>query len=232
MSHAANVLDSFNSALTRMKKSQQIIPTAHPVKVNIGSYLIVEQGWINVEGTIHAFLARSPAIFAKWMYRVSRIHELFESDAQYINVLKSHVFVHHDLKYGLPFPDNSVDFIYMSHVLEHFYVDRASVLLREAYRVLRPGCGRIRVCVPDLRHAIDLYTEGHKEEALGYFFQDSKSTRFHRHRYMYDYEMLRSALEKAGFSLVERCSYRRGCVPDIEKLDNRPEETLYVEAIK
>jgi hypothetical protein len=49
---------------------------------------------------------------------------------------------------------------------------------------------------------------------------------------MYDFDLLRSELTKAGFSKIERRSYRDGDVPDIALLDNRPEETLYVEATK
>jgi hypothetical protein len=39
-------------------------------------------------------------------------------------------------------------------------------------------------------------------------------------------------LEQVGFWDVEKCSYRQGKVPDIDRLDNRPDETLYVEAVK
>jgi predicted SAM-dependent methyltransferase len=135
------------------------------------------------------------------------------------------------LDFGLPFPNDSVDYLYASHILEHFYPDVGENILRDAYRVLKKS-GRIRICVPDLKHAVDLYLNGQKEDALGYFFKDSKPSRFYRHKYMYDFELLEAALKKAGFSSVEKQSYQHGRVPDIEKLDNRPEETLYVEATK
>jgi len=231
MDIGAECLDVCNAFLTRVKRSQRIVPKVQPVKVNVGSYLNVEKGWINVEGTINAFLAKKVTFLARLMYRFSRVSEIFKSESDYINVLKSHEFVHHDLCFGLPFTDNSIDYIYTSHVLEHFYHDDAKNLLHEAYRTLKSG-GRIRVCVPDLKHVIDLYSAGQKEKALEYFFQDSKSTRFHRHRYMYDFELLHSALGEAGFTSIEKCDYKQGHVPDIEKLDNRPEETLFVEAVK
>src|SRR5580658_121949 len=50
---------------------------------------------------------------------------------------------------GFPFPDQSFDFVYSSHVLEHFTKEQARVLLAEAHRVLKPG-GIIRTVVPDL----------------------------------------------------------------------------------
>ena len=231
MSYAASLVDVCNSFLTRMKRSQCVIPRVEPVKVNLGSYLVVEDGWINVEGTIHAFLSKNAAILAKLMFRFSRVNEMFSSEREYIDVLKTHDFVHHDLTYGLPFPDNSVDYIYTSHVLEHLYPDSARNLLHEARRVLKDG-GLLRICVPDLKHAIDLYLSGQKERALEYFFQDSCTGAFHRHKYMYDFEMLEHALDEAGFASVQQCAYRQGRVPDIERLDNRPEETLFVEAVK
>ena len=47
---------------------------------------------------------------------------------------------------------------------------------------------------------------------------------------MYDFETLRQLLESVGFVDVERCSYQQVNVPDLDKLDNRPEDTIFVEA--
>jgi hypothetical protein len=49
---------------------------------------------------------------------------------------------------------------------------------------------------------------------------------------MYDYEMLRELLQKVGFVSISRNNFREGHTPDIARLDNRPEETLFVEAMK
>jgi len=32
--------------------------------------------------------------------------------------------------------------------------------------------------------------------------------------------------------LIERCAFQQGLVPDLDRLDNRAEETLYVECVK
>jgi predicted SAM-dependent methyltransferase len=103
--------------------------------------------------------------------------------------------------------------------------------LKEAYRVLKGG-GIIRTCVPDLEYVISLYQKGNKEQALQYFFTTSKSGYLSHHQYMYDFDLLSQILEEAGFIKIERLSYRQGKTPDIAILDNRPEETLYVEAKK
>ena len=49
---------------------------------------------------------------------------------------------------------------------------------------------------------------------------------------MYDFDLLETLLGETGFVNVVRCEYRQGRAPDLGLLDNRPEETLYVEAEK
>ena len=56
-----------------------------------------------------------------------------------------------DVREGIPLPDNSVDFIWSSHVLEHFDNDECKELFREIYRVLKSG-GVIQSILP---HALD-----------------------------------------------------------------------------
>ena len=55
----------------------------------------------------------------------------------------------HDIQRGLPFADGTFDACYHSHVLEHLSPSAGASLVRECFRVLRPG-GVIRVAVPDL----------------------------------------------------------------------------------
>lgn len=66
--------------------------------------------------------------------------------------------VAHDMIQGIPFPDNSFDVVYHSHLLEHFPRGFASVFVAECRRVLRTG-GVIRVVVPDLERIVRLYLE-------------------------------------------------------------------------
>ena len=54
----------------------------------------------------------------------------------------------HDLSRGIPFPDNSVDVIFHSNMLEHLDREVAPEFLAEAFRVLKPG-GIHRIVVPD-----------------------------------------------------------------------------------
>lgn len=226
-----NIAKSTAEFVMWLKRGQTINLKTDTVKVNIGAGLSVADGWINVDSDLHALFSMLPRIIVKTVYALSGVRQRY-SQKEYLDLLKNHTFVLHNVEYGLPFPDESVDYLYSSHLLEHLFKDDAAKLLRQAYRVLKEG-GRIRICVPDLEHAISLYEEGNKQKALSFFFPESKSIDcVSRHKYMYDFDLLRSLLVEAGFNDIERCIYKQGKVPDINKLDNRPDETLFVEAVK
>jgi SAM-dependent methyltransferase len=54
-----------------------------------------------------------------------------------------------DIEQGIPLPDNSVDEVHMSHVLEH--LREVDMVLAEIARICRPGA-RIFFRVPDVQH--------------------------------------------------------------------------------
>lgn len=65
--------------------------------------------------------------------------------------------IQHDLTQPLPFPNDSVDRVYSSHVLEHFtYPNPLLDLLRECHRVLRPG-GTFSIAVPNAQLFLKAY---------------------------------------------------------------------------
>jgi SAM-dependent methyltransferase len=53
-------------------------------------------------------------------------------------------------KAGFRIQDNTVDYVVLHHVLEHFGCGEGAGLVKEAHRVLKPG-GSLFVFVPDLR---------------------------------------------------------------------------------
>jgi predicted SAM-dependent methyltransferase len=225
------IIDSSTRLLCYLKRNRRITCSGFPVKINLGCGLAVCRGWINIDGSLNTLIASWPSCFHRLSYRLSGASRYY-SRAEYTALLGTHHFVHHDLSHGIPFPDGSVDFVYSSHFLEHLHKDEAATLLSEAYRVLRKG-GTIRVCVPDLAFAVKLYGQGGREKMLDdYFFVEQKDSRFARHRYMYDLDLLSAKLGAAGFGKVVQCSYGEGSTPDLAVLDNRPEDTLFVEATK
>lgn len=213
-----------------LKRNRMIKPKEDCVKVNIGCGLAVAKGWINVDGGINIFFSKWPHNFHKFIYKFSNSKQWY-SQENYCDIIENHVFIHHNLKYGLPFVSESIDFFYSSHLLEHLFRDDAVKLLKQIYCALKKG-GMVRICVPDLEKAIQLYLKGEREKFLEYFFSTSK-TEYFGHLYMYDLELLKKVLVEAGFLEITKCSYRQGKIPDAEKLDSRPDESsLYVEAIK
>lgn len=71
-----------------------------------------------------------------------------------------------DLTKGLPYPDDSFDVVYHSHLLEHLPRQFVLPFLRECGRVLRPR-GVIRVAVPDLEMIARLYLESLEKASQG-----------------------------------------------------------------
>lgn len=64
------------------------------------------------------------------------------------NSKNKHV-IKHDLSKKLPFPDNSFEVVYHSHLLEHFSKVEGEKLINECYRILTHN-GILRIAVPDL----------------------------------------------------------------------------------
>ena len=62
----------------------------------------------------------------------------------------------HDLRLGIPYPDDTFEVVYHSHLLEHLSKYEALSFTQECHRVLKPG-GIVRVVVPDLERIARLY---------------------------------------------------------------------------
>jgi predicted SAM-dependent methyltransferase len=146
-----------------------------------------------------------------------------------------------DIRDGLPLDDGSVDCIAAIHVLQDLpYADIAAAL-RELRRVLRPG-GVLRLGLPDLDKAIDAYW--HNDRC--YFYvpdSDARSvaaklvtqiTWYGSVRTPMNYDFVREWLLNAGFRDVRACPFgvTRSRFLELASLDNRPRESLFVEAIK
>jgi len=224
------LIDSITKFICFTKRKLIVTPKEKPVKVNLGSGLSVEKGWINIDSSLNAFFAKWPHFILKWLYKMSGSNEWY-SQKEYCDILKNNTFIHYNTAFGLPFSGNSVDYIYSSHLLEHMFKQDVQKLFKDAARVLKKG-GVMRIGVPDLERAVLLYQNGNKEPMRSYFTLMSESAYFSILKCMYDFELLHQLFEEAGFTKIERCSYRQGKTPDIELLDNRPEETLFVEATK
>src|SRR5262249_7350607 len=144
-----------------------------------------------------------------------------------------------DILDGLPLENGSIDYISSQHALQELKIINQLDALRELHRVLKPD-GVLRLGLPDVDRAIAAYQSGRQE-----YFTDwdwnTISGNFITHILDYNYtktpftyEFAEELLRKSGFRTVCRVAYRQttSFYPDIVELDNRREESFYVEAIK
>lgn len=211
------------------KRKQRIrLPVNGPVKVNLGCGLQVASGWLNIDGSLNALVSATPQWMQSIAYKLSGARQFYSQD-YYRDTLSNNFFCHHNLLYGIPLEDQTVDFVYSSHFLEHLTKEHGRRLLDECFRVLKPG-GVLRIAVPDLEHAWQMYRRGDKERMIHDFFFSGDETGFGQHRYAYDYELLSAVLYEKGFTQIQRAEFQKGATPDLPFLDNREDYTLFVEA--
>lgn len=147
--------------------------------------------------------------------------------------------INYDLKNGIPLPDESVDAIYTSHLLEHIPYKSQQIFLSDCYRVLK-NHGKFLVCVPNAALYIQAYLEGNnfgsdkrlhlpaivdtgsRIDQINYVaYMDGE------HHFMFDNENIINILLRAGFEDVSLREYD-------SKLDSmdRHYESLYALAVK
>lgn len=141
-----------------------------------------------------------------------------------------------DIRKTLPLAEDSVDFIYCSHVLEHFEKYETVNILKECFRVLKPG-GVLRVVLPDLKIMINKFSDAEKFNRDFYGYDKDKKSILNwfirGHQWMYDEE---SFLKLIGneFNKVKKTGFRSGKVPNLRELDLEVhrDHSFYIEAQK
>ena len=108
------------------------------------------------------------------------------------------------------FPDNGVELIYASHVLEHFGRHEVDPVLREWHRVLQPG-GVLRLAVPDFGACARLYVEGKLlrgiSDIMGLIIGGQRDSHDF-HRMIFDEPTLNVRLKAIGFSHCRQWDWR------------------------
>jgi len=146
-----------------------------------------------------------------------------------------------DILQGLPLNADSFDYAVSIHALPELRYAEQVPALMELRRVLAPG-GVLRLALPDLDRAIRAYQEDDHE----YFLVPDSDARsigskmivqllwYGYSKTLFTFDFVAELLERAGFGDVQRCAYRQTAsrFPEIVSLDNRPEESLFVEARK
>jgi SAM-dependent methyltransferase len=146
-----------------------------------------------------------------------------------------------DIRHGLTLDTGSIDYAVSVHALPEFSCAEIVPVLQELHRVLKPG-GALRLVLPDLLKGVEAYQRGDRE----YFLvpdEDARSlgAKLVLQLFWYGYskttftpDYIEEALVKAGFAAVKHCQFKNTTTPwpEIVTLDNRPAESLFVEAYK
>ena len=140
----------------------------------------------------------------------------------------SRAVVYLDATRRFPFDDDTFDYVFSEHMIEHVDYAGALRMLRECHRVLKPG-GKIRIATPDLEVLIGLHAQEKTAAQKKYVdwivdqclplaehsrdvFVINNAFRAWGHQFLYDRKTLQSAAAKARFEKVK--FYKPGASED------------------
>ena len=119
-----------------------------------------------------------------------------------------------------PLPNDTFEFIFSEHMIEHIGFQEGLAMMKECYRVMKTG-GVIRLSTPNIKFLIELYNEPKSETQKKYldfskrYFSDNRPildtiiiNNFFRdwgHQFIHDFKTLEYILAQAGFKNVKQC---------------------------
>lgn len=221
--------DTLNSFLLLLKKNRKYVFDASKYKgLNLGSSTTSPRGWVGISGGITIFFINMPKFILRMAYSFSSRKKRMSFNT-FHEQLKNSKVLHHDMFFGIPYPDNSVPLIYSSHFFEHLTHETAKYLLAESFRVMQPG-GKIRIIVPSLQSdsekmkiALQQFDAGNPEPLQVFVTAEyvDLSDQFSYHRYMYCAATLIDAFKSVGFVNAREMIHSEGDFPDLKILELR-----------
>jgi|694.fasta_scaffold58393_8 predicted SAM-dependent methyltransferase len=139
------------------------------------------------------------------------------------------------------FSDNTIDLIYVSHVLEHFGRFEYTQILEKWYKLLKPQ-GTLRIAVPDFEKIVEHYLENKNLFILRGLLYGGQDYAENFHYCTWDFQTLSDDLTNIGFSSIKRYNwqdtehffiddYSQSYLPHMDKKNGKL-MSLNIEAIK
>lgn len=197
------------------------------MKLQLGCFHQGLDGWVNTDITPNLFIARVP--FASTiLYRLGVVndqHYAWHREGRFKRVRYLNVTGKFPYRAGI------FDAVFCCHMLEHLDPRQARNMFTEVLRVLKPG-GVFRVVIPDLEWTVSLYDAENPDRFLNAMYEHVGGSAKNSHKWMYTKESLKRFFEEQGFVDIQNCAYREGSLPDVEKIDSRPENSIFMEGFR
>ncbi len=208
---------------------------------NIGCGQTPTENWINFDNSLIVRLAKFPFI----CYFLHFLKLIDDNQIRFMKVVRAYGIKFADVRKRIPLPDNSLDVLYTSHMIEHLTQSEMHYFLKEAYRVLKPG-GILRIAFPDLRKMVEDYNKNldadifikrtglaltppkNLIERIKYLIIGDRG-----HKYLYDADSLKRLLSNY-FEKIDVLNPGETNIsePGSLNLYERSGESCYIEAIK
>ena len=144
--------------------------------------------------------------------------------------------IHLDATKKFRLPDQAFDYIFSEHMIEHITLDDGLQMLKECWRVLRPG-GKIRITTPSLEFVCGLVVWDRSEDHEKYINWSNRGQNFPTslnaacvvantlmrnwgHTFIYDKTTLIGALQFAGFVDIQQQSVLQSADTNLQGLEN------------
>jgi predicted SAM-dependent methyltransferase len=141
-----------------------------------------------------------------------------------------------DVRNDFPIPENSFDFIYCEHMMEHLTYKDGQHMLEKCHRILKPD-GVIRIVTPSIGFLsriisadLDYLARIYRDWSVRTFVPDAPAVtnafflnnfmRSWGHTFLYDHQTLVLALELGGFSKIRICALNESEHADLRGIEN------------
>lgn len=212
-----------------------------PYRINIGCGMSPTPGWLNFDNSPSVRLAKYPIL----MSLLKSFRLIGETQIAFIQFCKHNAISWADVTKKIPLPNQSVEIIYSSHMLEHLDPGEVEEFLFEVKRILMKG-GTLRLAIPDLEKIINGYLANRdanefisslnickpRPKTLQEKFRILTVGARH-HQWQYDSASLSKLLLKHGFSQVKTLKIGETNIPNPGALNLFEDAgaSMYVEAI-